>query len=195
MKALVCVTAFVCALVGCSESNTNAPVNTEAMPTSANGDAEYFTFAIDGKPMQIAPEEISTSMRPSGELLILAGAYRELSITLTIPDIAHCPCVVAAGATDPASPIGQGSVSLQGYPTPANGLNSWYVGQLGTPAENAIAITDLGTREKVGRYLSGTFHTTVLKTESNGDGPENRDYVITEGRFRVLHEIVGTEPF
>jgi len=92
--------------------------------------------------------------------------------------------------------INQGSLSLQHYPNPGNGLNNWYLGRAGTPTASAIEITDVGTVDKDRyRYVTGKFATTVLKTESNGAGPENRDYEITEGRFRLKHQSSGADSF
>ena len=185
----------------CACQGSEAPANsTSAMATPANGAAEptsepFFTFEIDGKPHSIPAADISTSAYPSGELKIFAGAYQALSINMTIPEIEKCPCTVAAGSTDPASPIGQGSVSLQGFPNPNNGLNSWYIGLTGVPAAEAIKITDVGSVKDGGRMISGTFNVRILKTESNGDGPENKDYEISNGRFRIKHEMAGTSGF
>ena len=182
-------------LAACNDSSPPAAAGQTDAAAITPSDGEFFTFELDGKPMEINPEDISTSYYPSGELKIFAGAYQALSIGLTIPEIEKCPCVVPAGATDPASQIGQGSVSLQGYPNPNNGLNSWYVGQTGVPAAQAIEITEIGPVQNGGRMISGRFQVRILKTESNGDGPENKDYEISTGRFRVLHEMPGNTGF
>ena len=182
-------------LAACNDSSAPSAAQQTGASASTQSEGEFFTFELDGKPMQINPEDISTSFYPSGELKIFAGAYRALSIGLTIPEIEKCPCVVPAGATEPGSIIGQGSVSLQGYPNPSNGLNSWYVGQTGVPAAQAIEITEIGPVQNGGRLISGRFQVRILKTESNGDGPENKDYEISNGRFRVLHEMPGKTGF
>ena len=145
-------------------------------------------------PAQIPLDEVFTSYRPDGTLMVFSGAYRKTSLTLTIPNIAQCPCQVPAGATEPGSDLSQGSVSLQHHPNPGNGLNSWYTGQPGTPDASAIQITDIGTPQGRMRMIAGRIHATVLKTESNGTGPENRDYRI-EGSFLLPHEIKGSEGF
>lgn len=190
MKPLV-LCFYSALLAGCG-STDNAPASDA--PT-ASSDAAFFDITIDGAPSGIVLDEVLTSYRPDdGTLKIFAGEYRKTSLTLTVPNIANCPCQVPAGAVDPASELGQGSVSLQHHPNPGNGLNSWYIGQPGIPAANAIEITDIGTPDGRVRMISGRIHATVLKTESNGDGPENRDYRI-EGSFRLAHEIKGTEGF
>jgi hypothetical protein len=83
---------------------------------------------------------------------------------------------------------------LQNHPQPGNGLNNWYVGASGTPVAEAIRIIDIGTVADGARSISGTFATTVLATERNGDGPGNRDHVL-EGRFRVRFETSGLNGF
>ena len=171
---------------------TTAPTAAEA---STRADDQYFDFSIDGEPMHIRVADIYVTLGYGGTLKVYAGAERQMSIALTIPNIASCPCVVPAGSTDPANELGQGSLSLQHYPKPGNTLNNWYVGLEATPATDAIEITDIGTIVDGARYVSGSFHTTVLKTESNGDGPENHDYVISDGRFRLRFETTGVNGF
>jgi hypothetical protein len=201
MKVHLLCLSICLSLCACQASEAPAPASSaSATSTSADSKAQatgepFFTFEIDGKAMTIPIADISSRAYPSGELKIFAGAYQALSINLTIPDIDKCPCVVPAGSVEPASPIGQGSVSLQGFPNPNNGLNSWYVGQTGVPAANAIEITDVGSLENGARMISGTFNVRVLKTESNGDGPENKDYDISNGRFAVRHEVPGSSGF
>ena len=204
MKTLLIAAACVLSLSACGKKDAPAaaPSATSAAAapapaTAATSTDQYFSFVIDGKKVDIAIDDISTRFQDAdGSFKVYAGADRKTSITLTVPDAKKCPCVVPAGSTEPASVINQGSVSLQHYPNPGNGLNSWYLGQRGTPATRAIEITDVGTVDKDRyRYVTGTFATTVLKTESNGAGPENRDYVITDGRFRLKHQTSGADSF
>ena len=49
----------------------------------------------------------------------------------------------------------------------------------------AVGITKIEKQPDGSRWVTGLFSTTVLKTQSNGDGPENRDYVISDGQFRL----------
>ena len=199
MKKLLAIIIAAGALAGCGKDNnaasTAAADASATTSTPASSDDQYFSFAIDGEPKQIPIKDVFASLGYGGVFKIYAGADRSMSLSITVPDIANCPCTVAAGSTEPASDIGQGSVSLQHYPNPGNGLNSWYVGQEGTPAADAVRITDIGTIVDGARYVSGEFHTTVLKTESNGDGPENRDYVISDGKFRLRFETTGVNGF
>ncbi len=180
------------ALAGCDSAGTATAAKAGDAPPSS--DAPFFALSIDGAQVPIALDDIFTSYYPDGTLKIFAGSYRQTSLVLTVPDVANCPCQVPAGATDPGSELSQGAVSLQHYPHPGNGLNSWYTGQPGTPDANAIEITGIGTPQGRMRMISGRIHATVLKTESNGAGPENRDYRI-EGSFRLPHEIKGAEGF
>ncbi len=166
-----------------------------ANPTAANPTTEtFFEFTIDGKAYSIATDDVSVRNGASNTFKIFAGADRKLSVNLTIPNIDKCPCSVPAGAVDPASELGQGAVSLQHFPNPGNGLNSWYTTQTGTPPADAIKISDIGTVKNGARFVSGEFHTTVLKTESNGSGPENKDYVLA-GKFRVRFETNASNGF
>ncbi len=195
MTKILFLSAFVL-LAACGKNDQQTTdATTSAASETVNSDAEFFAFELDGKPMQIAPADISSSFYPSGELKIYAGADRAMSVILTIPEIEKCPCSVPAGALDAASPIGQGSISLQSYPHPHNGLNSWYVGQAGVPSESAIEITAIGPVQNGGRMISGRFNVLILKTESNGDGPENKDYQISGGRFQIKHDVVGQSGF
>jgi hypothetical protein len=102
---------------------------------------------------------------------------------------------VPAGSTQAGDILGQGSVSLQNHPDKGITLNSWYLGQEGTPAPGAIVVTSIGTPAKGERSIEGTFAVRVLATESNGDVPGNRDLEIADGRFRVVHSFVGSEGF
>lgn len=192
MKPLLLLAFCLPWLAGCDSTGTASPANVSA--TSASTDAPFFRLTIDGTPITIPLEDIFSSYYPDGTLKIFAGSYRQTSLVLTVPDISHCPCQVSAGSVEPGTELSQGAVSLQHYPNPGNGLNSWYIGQPGTPEANAIEITDIGTPKDRVRMISGRIHVTVLKTESNGAGPENRDYRI-EGSFRLPHEIKGSEGF
>ena len=118
-----------------------------------------------------------------------------MSVILTVPNVAACPCVVPAGSSDTSSPISQGSVSLQHFPNPGNGLNNWYSGLEGTPPARAVEITKIEKLTDGSHWVTGLFSTTVLKTQSNGDGPENRDYVISDGQFRLYVKASNSAAF
>ena len=193
MKRHVFLALHAAMLCGCDPGG-NAPAVLGMAPSTEESTEAFFAITIDGAPVAIAPEDISTSYYPDGTLKIFAGSYRQTSLVLTLPDVARCPCQIPAGSTDPGSELGQGSVSLQHHPHAGNGLNSWYTGQPGTPDPDAIEITGIGTPRDGIRMIAGRIHAAVLGTESNGDGPENRDYRI-EGRFRVAHDIKGAEGF
>lgn len=205
LKTLLIATACVLALSACGkkdEATPPAPTTASttpppaATPLAAASTDTYFSFVVDGRKIEIAADDVTTSYQDAdGSFKVFAGPDRKTSITLTVPNAKQCPCVVPAGSTEPASVINQGSVSLQHYPNPGNGLNNWYLGRAGTPPASAISITDVGTVDKGYRYVTGAFATTVLKTESNGAGPENRDYAITEGRFRLKHKSGGADSF
>lgn len=162
-----------------------------ASPASA-ATGTHFRYSIDDETFDVADDDVMTSAYASGELKIFAGGDSGPSLVLTIPDIAACPCAVPAGSTTAGNVLDQGAVSLQNHPERGNGLNSWYVGQPGTPPADAITVTDIGTLHDGERIVRGRFRATVLRTESNGDGPGNRDYVVV-GDFAVRHTPRGGE--
>jgi hypothetical protein len=129
MKVRLFCLSICLSLCACQASEAPAPANSaSATSTSTDSKAQatgepFFTFEIDGKAMAIPVADLSSKAYDSGELKIFAGAYQALSVNLTIPEIDKCPCSVPAGSVEPASPIGQGSVSLQGFPNPNNGLD------------------------------------------------------------------------
>lgn len=187
-----------CAFVwmGCNGNvNTTATATENAASTATAADA-YFTFAIDGKEMSIPAEDISTSFSSfDSTFKIFAGKDKELSIVLTVPALPNCPCTVPAGSATAGNQLDQGSVSLQNYPEKGYSFNSWYNSMHETPPAEAIKVTGLGTVKDGFRYISGTFHAKVLKTESNGDKPDNKDYEITNGKFSVKHDTHGSADF
>ena len=189
MKIIFCLCIAVL-LSSCQDStsgNDGASVGATGNSTSivsSDSDA-YFRFAIDGKAMQIPISDIITPAKYDGSFQVFAGPDRQMSIVLTVPNIAQCPCVVPAGSNDTSSTISQGSVSLQHFPNPGNGLNNWYSGLDGVPPARAVEITKIEKQSDGSRWVTGLFSTTVLKTQSNGDGPENHDYVISDGQFRL----------
>lgn len=186
MRPFLLSTICLALLAGCDGAGTASAARAAEAP--------FLELTIDGIPVSIPLEDVSSSYYPDGTLRFFAGAYRQTSVMLIVPDIANCPCQVPAGSVEPGATLSQGAVSLQHYPNPANGLSSWYSTQSGTPDDNAIEITDIGTPKDRVRMIAGRIHATVLKTETNGTGPENHDYRI-EGSFRLPHRITGTEGF
>lgn len=190
--------AGLVALAGCTDDAPPSDVATAeadafAAPAAGSDDrAAFFRVTIDGVGVPIASDDVLVTSQPDGSLRIFAGPDGGTSVILTIPAIASCPCNVPAGSTSPGDVLDQGAVSLQNHPERGNGLNSWYVGQPGTPPADAIAITDIGVLRDGARFISGTIDATVLRTDSNGDSPGNRDTRIT-GEFRVRHEPRGGE--
>ena len=192
-------------LTGCQDSSQDSTTGQAGAKSGASGNGAstlsagsndaYFRFAIDGKAMQIAIDDISTPLRYDGSFQVFAGADRQMSVILTVPNVAKCPCVVPAGSSDPSSNISQGSVSLQHFPNPGNSLNNWYSGLEGTPPARAVEITKIEKQPDGSRWVTGLFSTTALKTQSNGDGPENRDYVISDGQFRLHVEASNSAAF
>ncbi len=199
MKHVILTTLLALSLSSCGSnanpgSGTAAPSATDAGGSGSDG--EYFSFSIDGKEMKIPAADVSTSYHDvDSSLKILAGPDGGLSINLTIPHIQKCPCTVPAGSAVASDLLAQGSVSLQNYPQKPYAFNSWYLSMHEAPPGDAIRITDAGTPKDGYRYISGTFQAKVLKTESNGAAPDNKDYQITNGRFRVKHDLHGSKTF
>lgn len=162
---------------------------------AAQATESSFSFSIDGQRYEIAADDVSTSIQIDGALRIMAGPWDGRGVVLTIPDIANCPCTVPAGSTQAGDVLGQGAVSLQNHPDRGITLNSWYLGQTGTPAPAAITVTSIGTPANGERIIEGTFAVPVLATESNGDVPGNRDLEIVDGHFRVVHALIGDDTF
>jgi hypothetical protein len=193
------ILALACIYIGCNSNTAPTPNksdNTLGAATAENSNDSYFSFAIDGKEVSIAEDDISTSYSSGDSTLkIYAGKDGELSIVLTIPALNTCPCTVPAGSAIAGNQLDQGSVSLQNYPEKNYSFNSWYNSMHDTPPAEAIKITNLGTVKNGYRYIAGTFHAKVLKTESNGDKPSNKDYEITNGKFSVKHDTHGAVDF
>jgi len=199
-KRLLTVVLSATVFTACNNTGTDAKTgDSTTSPVSgksetSTGDA-YFTFTVDGKNLSIPAADVSSSFNPyDSSFKINAGQYQELGVVLTIPNFPACPCSVAAGGPVGTS-LDQGSVSLQNYPEKKLTFNSWYNGLKGTPPADAIKITDLGTLKDGYRYITGEFHVKVLKTESNGTSAANKDYEITNGKFRVKHDTHGSTTF
>lgn len=197
IKLISLLAAGAIAMLGCGNSTTSTSA-TGAAATSdrATPGGEYFTFNLDGKPMSVPAEDVSTSYYETDSTFkVFAGKDQEMSIVLTVPKVDICPCTIPAGSAEPGHILTQGSVSLLNYPQRPLGFNSWYLTMHDAPPADAIRITDLGAPKDGYRYVAGTFKARVLKTETNGDSPDNRDHEITDGKFRVKHDLHGRQAF
>lgn len=197
MKNLILISACTMLFLSCKDGTGSATESaTGATSGSTPGGEEYFSYLLDGKEMSIPAADISTSYYPSDSSFhVFAGKDQQTSIVLTVPGMNRCPCTVPAGSAAPGNILSQGSVSLQNYPKRPTSFNSWYLTMHETPPAEAIKITDVGTPKEGYRYITGTFHAKVLKTETNGNSPDNVDHDITNGKFRVKHSLEGREAF
>lgn len=200
MKYAILITLFAMSLASCSGNAASGEGKPDAGTTEAAGgsssDEEYFTFSVDGKEMSIPAADVSTSYHDvDSSFRIMAGPDGGTSVVLTIPQIQACPCSVPAGSAVASDALSQGSVSLQNYPQKSYAFNSWYLTMHETPPVDAIKVSNLGTPKDGYRYITGTFQVKVLKTEANGAAPDNKDYQITNGRFRVRHDLHGSTTF
>ena len=150
----------------------------------------YFTFTVDGKEINIKPDDVSTSYNVALKkptFKILAGNYGEISVVLTTTADMTKPSSTPSGSTNYDEQITQGSVSLQNYPEKNYIFNSFDTGAAATsiPVPNAFAITK-SERVADGRIFTGTFEVKVFGGDNKKDDPNIKDRVI-KGKFRVKH--------
>lgn len=185
------LSAGLALLAGCGDTSGPGTANTSsgaaAVPMPASHEADvHFLLAVDGRNIPISNDDVLVTSQPDGSLRIFAGPDDGTGVVLTIPDIAACPCSVPAGSSDAGHLLNQGSVSLQNHPEPGVTLNSWYLGRSGTPASDAITVTDIGTLRAGVRFIAGKVHATALANAGDGQ----RDTVV-DADFRVRHEPRG----
>ena len=150
----------------------------------------YFTFTVDGKEINIKPDDVSTSYNNALKkptFKILAGNYGEISIVLTTTADMTKPSSTPSGSTDYDEQITQGSVSLQNYPEKNYAFNSFDTGSAATstPVSNAFVITK-SERVSDGRIFTGTFEVKVFGGDNKKNDPNIKDRII-KGKFRVKH--------
>ena len=150
----------------------------------------YFTFTVDGKEINIKPDDVSTSYNNALKkptFKILAGNYGEISVVLTTTADMTKASSTPSGSTDYDEQITQGSISLQNYPEKNYVFNSFDTGSVATstPVSNAFVITK---NEKVadGRIFTGTFEVKVFGGDNKKNDPNIKDRVV-KGKFRVKH--------
>ena len=171
--------------------NSKTEKSTDKTESSEISQADfYFTFTIDGKEMNIKPDDVSTSYNtalPKPTFKILAGNYGEISVVLTTTADMTKPSSTPSGSTNYDEQITQGSVSLQNYPEKNYVFNSFDTGSpaTSTPVPNAFVITKT---EKVsdGRIITGTFDVKVFGGDNSKNDPNIKDRII-KGKFRVKH--------
>jgi len=186
----------VTTLFSCNETattKTDKPANaTES--SDKKSDELYFDFAVDGKEMSIAADDISStySENPKGNVFkIFAGKDGEVSVLLTIPGDMSKPSRTPSGSTNYDLEITQGSVSLQNFPEKnytTNSFNTTYP-EMSQPIADAVVVTSSELVGDKGRIITGTFSAKTFGSHSGTD-PKDTDHTVT-GKFRIMHEFRG----
>lgn len=162
-------------------------------------DAAYFEYTVEGKTINVAAGDISTSYNVFGaktEFKIFAGSSDGPAIVLTIPNKMSAPSVTPSGSPDPVSSISQGSFSITDYPEKGYTFNSYdyLVHPKPVPQPDAIKVTDSRkTPDGKGQVISGTFNVTTVLSGKDHTNPSVKPYRIT-GKFSVVHLFNG-QPF
>ena len=171
-------------------SKTEKSTNTSEIIEQVSQDDFYFTFTIDGKEINIKPDDVSTSYNtalPKATFKIMAGNYGEINVVLTTTADMTKPSSTPSGSTNYDEQITQGSVSLQNYPEKNYVFNSFDKGTPATsaPVPKAIVITKT-ERVSDGRIITGTFNVKVFGGDNSKNDPNIKDRMVV-GKFRVKH--------
>jgi hypothetical protein len=187
-KLILILFLVLSAFYGC---NSKAEKTADKSVTSEVNQADfYFTFTVDGKEINIKPDDVSTSYNtalPKPTFKILAGNYGEINVVLTTTADMTKPSSTPSGSTNYDEQITQGSVSLQNYPEKNYVFNSFDKGSPATsiPVPNAFVITK-SERVSDGRIFTGTFEVKVFGGDNSKNDPNIKDRII-KGKFRVKH--------
>jgi hypothetical protein len=189
-KNLILILCLMVSTFFSCNSKTEKNTNTSAITEEVSQDDFYFTFTIDGKEINIKPDDVSTSYNNALKkptFKILAGNYGEISLVLTTTADMTTPSSTPSGSTNYDEQITQGSVSLQNYPEKNYVFNSFDKGSpaTSTPVPDAFVITKT---EKVsdGRIITGTFNVKVFGGDNKKNDPNIKDRMVV-GKFRVKH--------
>jgi hypothetical protein len=172
------------------DSKTEKSTNKSETTEEVSQNDFYFTFTIDGKEINIKPDDVSTSYNtalPKPTFKIMAGNYGEISLVLTTTADMTKPSSTPSGSTNFDEQITQGSVSLQNYPEKNYVFNSFDKGSpvTSTPMPNAFVITKT-ERVSDGRIITGTFNVKVFGGDNSKNDPNIKDRMVV-GKFRVKH--------
>ena len=182
---------FLSTFLSCNSKTEKNNENIAQTGTVADVNEDfYFTFTVDGKEINIKPDDVSTSYNNALKkptFKILAGNYGEISVVLTTTADMTKISSTPSGSADYDEQITQGSVSLQNYPEKNYVFNSFNTGDAATsiPVPNAFVITK---NEKVadGRIFTGTFEVKVFGGDNKKNDPNIKDRIV-KGKFRVKH--------
>jgi hypothetical protein len=189
-KTIILILCLTLSTFYSCNSKTEKSTNTSETKEEVSQDDFYFVFTIDGKEINIKPDDVSTSYNaslPKPTFKIMAGNYGEISVVLTTTADMTKPSSTPSGSTNYDEQITQGSVSLQNYPEKNYVFNSFDKGSpaTSTPVSNAFVITKT---EKVsdGRIITGTFNVKVFGGDNSKNDPNIKDRMVI-GKFRLKH--------
>jgi hypothetical protein len=187
-KLIITLCIVLSTFLSCNSKTEKTSDKTEIAEVNQND--FYFTFTVDGKEINIKPDDVSTSYNtalPKPTFKIMAGNYGEINVVLTTTADMTKPSSTPSGSTNYDEQITQGSVSLQNYPEKNYVFNSFDKGSpaTSTPVPNAFVITK-SERVADGRIFTGTFEAKVFGGDNSKNDPNIKDRII-KGKFRVKH--------
>lgn len=183
-------------LYSCNPNNGTDATNSKGQNENAERNDLYFNYSIDGKEINVDTTDILTTYNEFSatdrEFKVFAGKDGEPSLVLTLTADLSKPSSTANGAAEAGDKLGQGSVSLQNYPTKGFTFNSYDFLLNPKPAviPDAIVITKSEKVGEVARILTGTINVTVRGGENKQNDPAIKDYVI-KGKFKIKHVFKG----
>ena len=189
-------TATALLAMGCNNDPVGSATDSATATKASSGKDFYFTFSVDGKEMEINPDDILTTYQSNtkGDVFkIFAGKDGETTVLLTIPADMSGPSTTPSGSPDFDRNITQGSVSLQNYPEKnytTNSFNTTYP-EMSVEVPDAVVITSSERDGDEGRVITGTFNAKTFATKDSDD-PKDKDRQV-KGKFRIRHEFNGTK--
>jgi hypothetical protein len=187
--------AYCIAIIGVLSCNNDKKSTATTETASSKSNDLYFNYSVDGKEMNIAPEDITSSYYVTGNkkvFKIFAGKDGSPTVLLTIPHDMTEPSSTPNGSKDFDQEITQGSVSLQNYPEKnytTNSFNTTY-DELSVVVPDAVVVLSTEKEGNVARIISGTFN-AITYGEKDGKDPKGGNHKVT-GKFKIRHEFSST---
>lgn len=180
-------------VIACSKNESSA--GSSEVAQAGSSEDVYFEYTIDGQSVKLAPEDLLSTYQKFGdnvEFKIFSGKEDGPRLLLIITQDMSKPSSTPSGSEEPGSPLRQGSVSLQDYPTKGLTSNSYdgFANPKPTITQDAILVTSSEKVGEEGRMITGTFNVTVLGGENADNDPSIKDRKVT-GKFRVKHLFSG----
>ncbi len=194
-KLAILLIAFACPILFSCNGNTNTTEDKTNVAVSSKADEIYFDFSIDGKEFHLTEADILTSYNEFGadkEFKIFAGKDGGPNLVLNLVSDMSKPSNTPNGTPQSSDKLGQGSVSLQNYPTKGLTFNSYdyLLNPKPQVIPDAIVITNSEKVGDKGRIITGTINVIVRGGENKQNEPAIKDYVI-KGKFKIMHEFKG----